>query len=424
MSKLWVIVAHEIRTTIRRPSFLFVSFGVPLVAVIIFLGVRISKRGNTATNEASTTHSQLESQVEGYVDLAGLVKEMPPDLPAGILLAYPSEQHASQALEANQITAYYIIPQDYLDSGEIIYVQQEYSPLAPDRQDWRLRWVLLYNMLAGDLKLAKRVWAPADFQRTNLTLAENGGAEDEDCAAPGYGCDSSVLLRYLPLIFLMIFFVSILTGSSLQLRSISVEKETRIIEVLAVSISPVDLLAGKIIGVGFLGLAQFVAWLGTAYLLTMLGGSTLNLPENFRIPASILFWGLVFFLLGYGLYASLMAGAGALTPDLKSNTGVTFVIASPIYIGYTLTLVLGYNPHGWLATFLSLFPLTSPIVIMWRMVQGGIPAWQIYLAVGLLIVTTVLIVQAVARMFRVTELLSGQPFQLKRYLKALTASFG
>ncbi len=424
MSKLWVVVAHEIRTTIRRLSYLFVSFGVPLLAVIIFLGVRLSERGASSLGEDSAADTALESQVEGYVDLAGLVKVIPPDIPEGILLAYPSEQSALLALEADHIAAYYIIPEDYLDTGDIIYVREEYNPLSPDRQDWRLRWVLLYNMLARDLKLAQRVWAPANFQRTNLALAENGGAGNEDCAAPGYGCDSSVLLHYLPLIFLLIFFVSILTGSSLQLRSISVEKETRVIEVLAVSIAPVELLAGKIIGVGLLGLAQFAAWMGTTYFLTTLGASTLKLPDNFSIPPSILFWGLVFFLLGYGLYASLMAGAGVLTPDLKSNTGVTFVIASPIYVGYMLTLVLGYNPHGWLATALSLFPLTSPIVAIWRMVQGGIPSWQIYLAVGLLIVTTILIVRAVARMFRVAELLSGQSFQLKRYLKALAASSG
>lgn len=422
MSKLLIVAGNEIRTTVRRPSFLFISFGIPLIAVIIFMGVRLSQGGGTASTGDASTDEALKSQAEGYVDLAGLVAEIPPDLPSGILLPFSSESSALNALESDRIEAYYVIPEDYLDTGELIYVRKEYSPLSPDRQDWRMRWILLYNMLGGDLELARRVWGPADFQRINLSLADGGDAVDGDCAVPGYGCESSVLLRYIPLIFLLIFFVSILTGASLQLRSISVEKESRIIEVLAVSVAPVELLAGKIIGVGLLGLAQFVSWIGTTYGLSMMGGSTLNLPQNFSIPPSFLLWGLVFFLLGYGLYASLMAGAGALTPDLKSNTGVTFVIASPIYFGYMLTLVLGYDPHGWLATSLSLFPLTSPIVIMWRMVQGGIPAWQIYISAGLLVVTTVLTICAVSRMFRVAELLSGQPFQLKRYLQVLTAN--
>lgn len=421
MSKLWVVAGNEIRTTVRRASFLFVSFGIPIIAALIFLGVRLTHRGDSVTGEAGSTKPEAEAQAEGYVDLAGLVNELPPDMPEGSLLAYPSEQLALQALEANQIAAYYIVPDNYIESGELIYVQQEYSPLSPERQDWRMRWALLFNLLAGDLDLAKRVWVPADFQRTNLSAIENGGAAD-GCTTPGYGCDTSVALRYLPLVFLLIFFVSILTGASLQLGSISAEKENRIIEVLAVSVAPVELLAGKIIGIGLLGLAQFVTWVGTTYGLTVLGGSTLNLPENFSLPVSFLVWGLVFFLLGYALYASLMAGAGALTPDVKSNSGITFIIASPIYIGYLLTLVLGYNPHGWLATTLSLFPLTSPIVILWRMVQGGIPPWQTYLAAGLLVITTILTVRAVARMFRVTELLSGQPFQLKRFLKALMAN--
>lgn len=418
MSKTWLVAGYEIRTTFRRLSFLFISFGIPLIASLVFMGIRLSRPGESSAEEAARGLAP-EARIEGYVDLAGLVQELPPDLPVGELLAYPSEEQARKALEAGQIQAYYIIPEGYLASGEISYVQWEFNPLAADRQDWKMRWALLYNLLERDLKLAGRVWMPAEVFRFDLSAPAAGTAGEAGCVVPGMGCESNALLRYLPLVMLLIFFFSILTNASLQLRSISLEKENRLIEVMATSIKPVELLAGKLVGFGLLGLIQFAAWMATAYLFTAFGGSTLNLPENFRLPPEILAWGLVFFLLGYALYGSLVSGAGALAPDLKSNTAVSFVIYSPIYVGYLFALTQPYNPHGWLATALSLFPLTSPIVIIWRMVQGGIPSWQPWLAAGLLILTTLLVVRASARMFRVVELLSGQPFQLRRYLKAL-----
>ena len=144
-----------------------------------------------------------------------------------------------------------------------------------------------------------------------------------------------------------------------------------------------------------------------------------NLPAGFQIPPSLLAWGLVFFLLGYALYASLMAGAGALVPKLKEATQAMWVVMMPIFAGYILGFFVADDPHGTLATGLSLFPLTSPIMMIMRLTVGGVPLWQPLLAVGLLVLTTILVVRVVAGMFHAQNLLSGQSFSARRFASAL-----
>jgi ABC-2 type transport system permease protein len=185
------------------------------------------------------------------------------------------------------------------------------------------------------------------------------------------------------------------------------------------SLSPRDLFAGKIVGLGILGLIQTVIWMGTAYGTLMLAGRTFDLPASLDLPTSIWFWGVVFFLLGYAVYASLMAGLGALVPNLREGSQATFMIILPLLVPLFLIGALVEDPNGTLAMVLSIFPLTAPGTMITRLAAGGVPAWQPPLAALLLLGTAALIVRSVSRMFRAQTILSGEPFSPGRYLSAL-----
>jgi ABC-2 type transport system permease protein len=321
-------------------------------------------------------------------------------------------------MHAGDIQAYYIIPADYLLSGKLVYVRQGYSPLAENgMQDWAMRWVLMYNLVGGDVELARRVWTPAVVTETNLSAAESGLTEG--CPIPGNTCETNMFLRLLPLAILVVFMITIMMTSSTLLQNMSKEKENRLLEVLLNAASPGQLLAGKILGLGILGLLQVTFWLGTVYIIINNGELALDLPPGFAIPASFIAWGFIFFLLGYALYAFMMAGAGAMIPDAKSYSSTALIVAAPMYLGYMATFFMGYDPNGPLMVAMSLIPFTSPVAMPWRMVHGTVPAWQPLLAAVLLLVTVILMARAVSRMFRAQVLLSGQPFRIQRYLQAL-----
>jgi ABC-2 type transport system permease protein len=216
-----------------------------------------------------------------------------------------------------------------------------------------------------------------------------------------------------------IIYISIVTGGSYLLRLVSSEKDSRVMEILLLSASPNQLLNGKVIGYCILGFLQVLTWLGAVFMVFKIGGATLNLPPGFSLPISLLVWGLVFFVLGYAVYATIMAGAGALTPKLSQYTSVYFIVSSPLLVSYFFSIMLAMKPHSPLAVGLSIFPLSAPIMMVTRLTVGGVPTWQPVVAAGLIILTAILIIRAVARMFRAQILLSGQPFSIQRYMKAL-----
>ena len=413
MNKTLLVLRYELVATLRRRSFLLMAFGIPLLAILIFAGVTIVKGNSTDSSDVTSETETYELEVEGYVDQSGLVSVVPQGDASDYLAAYADEEQAQQSLASGEIAAYYIVPEDFVETGKVFYVYPDTTSLTSDGQEWLILWTLLVNLLDGDIELADRIWNPMDLEVTNLA--------PEPQQDRGLGYQSNLLIRYFPSAMAALFFTIFMTNSTHFLGNISSEKENQTIEILMLSITPRQMLAGKIIGLGITGLLQVIAWLGAIFILMSLGGQTLNLPEEFTFPASILAWGLVFFLLGFAVYASLMAGVGALASKLKEANQAVFVVMSPLFAGYMVGILapLAGAPHAVLPTALSLFPLTAPIVMMMRLTEGSVPLWQLLLSAGLMLVTTYIIVHAVAAMFHAQNLLSGQPFSFKRFANAL-----
>lgn len=415
MQKTLLILKHELITTLSRRSFLI--FGV-LLPIAAMLGLSAFNRLSVSTGQRldSEPGDQPDVVVEGYVDLSGLILTLPDDVDPGRLLAFEQEADARAALEAGEIGGYFLIPADYLQSGELDVVRKDYSPFSSDPRDWAMRWTLSYNMLGGDLEVAQRVINPMVLQVEDLSAEQVGEA---NCTRPGPYCESNPVLSRLPFFVTVLYFVILMNGAGILMRSVSSEKQNRVMEVLLVSATPQQLLVGKIIGLGLAALATAAAWVISGYLALGGGAAVLNIPPGFSIPPSVVIWTIAYFIMGYALYASLMAGAGALVPNLKEISAATWVVASPLFLGYFSSILLVDAPHGTVATVMSLFPLTAPIAMVMRLTTGGIPAWQLPVSAGLLALTAVLAIRTAARMFRVQDLLSGEAFTPRRFFRAL-----
>lgn len=424
MRKTFLVMRQELIATFKRPSFLFFAFVIPVMAVLV-LGVvkliRARSVEDSGTNISAPSDYQLET--EGYVDHSGIIQTISEDL-KDHLLRFETEDLAKQALLSGEISAYYLVPADYLVSGQVDYVFPGNRSYLSDGQQWVIKWILNLNLLNGDLVLADQIWNPImELEVKNFAPESQGnGISGEDCSRPGIACESVELIRLMPSILVAIFYIAFMSSSNMLFSSIGAEKENRTIELIMLSINPQQLLVGKTLALGIAGLAQTVFWLGAIYIGFNLGGSTLSLPAGFNFPAEIVTWGLVFFIGGFGLYASLMAGAGALVPKMK-EAGIANIIAMvPLFLGYVFGLLapLTDKSSSALLVFLSFFPMTSPVVMVMRLTDNLVPLWHLLLSVGLLFVTAYLALRAAAAMFHAQNLLSGQPFSVRRYLRAMT----
>ena len=408
MNKTLLVLRHELTTTFRRRSFLIMALGLPLIAIVVFAVLTFLRSDSEGSASSSPTPDRPEIEVEGYVDQSGLIRTIPDALPPDHLLAYADEDQAKLALASGEIAAYYIIPTNYVETGELFYVYSDATPLLSDGQEWVMLRTLLEN-LVSDAELAEAVWDPIHLEWTSLAAEQPDAGESNDAA------------QFVPAVMVVLLYMSFMINANLLAESVSSEKENRTIEILMVSISPSQMLVGKIIALGTAGLVQIIVWVGTALVLINLGGQTLALPEGFTIPVSILVWGVVFYLLGYAVYGSLMAGVGALTSRMKEASSASFLILSPLMVGYLIGILapLAEETQGLLPVILSMFPLTAPVLMMMRLTDGSVPLWQLLLSAALMLATAYLIVRAVAAMFHAQNLLSGQPFSPKRFFRAL-----
>jgi ABC-2 type transport system permease protein len=256
--------------------------------------------------------------------------------------------------------------------------------------------------------------------------------------------------------YLIMMFIIIYGG--FVMRSVIEEKTSRIIEVIISSVKPFQLMLGKIIGTSLAGITQFAIWIISASLLMFgvflvfgidLTGysdqsvmtsnpiSTISpLPgtadtmqlyamELLQIP-----WGLlislflVYFVLGYLIYSSIYAAIGAAVDNETDTQQFIFPIILPlmlaIYVGFFSVF---NNPHGPIAVAFSLFPLTSPIVMLMRLPggigEGGVPLWQVMISIVFLILTFIGIVWLAAKIYRVGILMYGKKPTYKELFKWL-----
>lgn len=414
MKKILLVLRNEIVTVLSRPSFWFGALGLPILAGLIFTVIGTINKSETATETFSQVFVGTQTVLpEGYVDLSGIITSIPERVPVEKYVQYDNEEAARSALQAGKISAFYILAEDYLATGDITYVRPDFNPLtsAGDNQGV-FNWIVEVNLLEGDELFANLVNGPLSVDVISLE-PDNLQFESE-----------SPFAFVIPYATTLLLYMLILTSASLLLGTTSKEKENRIIEILLTSVTPRQLLTGKIIGLGIVGLGQAIIWLGTSYLLFNRSGQILQLAAQINIPITFLLWGILFFLLGYAVYASLMAGLGAMAPNLREASQAVFVVMLPlIFPLFFASTVFAEDPHGPIATTFSLFPLTAPVAMMSRLASGGVPWWHPWLAALLTLGTAILIVRTVAGMFRAQTMLAGQGFSVRNYLRALLGRF-
>ena len=396
MNKVLIVARHEFLTLVTKPSFWIALIGLPL-----FIGVimAVSILGSGAATAATIASKQNEVIVQGYVDHSGLIKAMPQGI---TMQAYPDEAAAQAALSSGKLNGYFVVPADYISSGNVTYISPEFSPVNSPTDNFEK--VLKYNLVGGNA--------------TALQHADTAvNVHNETALAPKSSKGGTGMpFPLLPMFAGILFMIVMITASSYLMQTVSTEKETRVMEVLMSSITPRQMLTGKIIGLGMVGFVQMALWLLSS--LTALN----YIPEATAlgsISAGSVVVAVIYFILGYFIYASLMAGLGALMPGTREAAQYTFFVILPLIIPMYLNTALLYEPNGPLAVALSLIPFTSPVVMVMRITAADVPLYQVVLGAVLLALTVVLVINVVARLFRAQSLLSGSKPSMKDIVLAL-----
>ena len=416
MRNVWLVVVHEIETTLKRPSFWLMTFLLP--ALLLGLQGYSAMQDNgldlsgTGGDEAEEADAGADLPVIGLVDEAGLIAQIPSELPPDLFLRFSDEASARAALEADEIDQYVSIPADYIASGSVDVYDKSFQILRGGENmgvafqstgEWMLRHLINFN-LTGDEQLLTVLRNPVPSALAERHMLNPPEETDESVRAL-----AQVVTRVLPYV---LYFI-LLVGTGYLLRSVVAEKENRTVEVLLLSLHPRELMVGKILGLSVVTLVQVAVWFGGGMLILNRGAALLQVSA-YTFPPGFIAWAGIYLVLGFLLYASVMAAAGAIAPTVREATQVTWLLVLPLMPTLMFGELFVEQPSHPLTLVLSLFPFSAPSAMVTRLAVGEVPLWQVIVSLAGLALTTYVMVMLSGRFFRSDKLLSRTPFSLRR----------
>lgn len=407
MRKLWAIIRNEYLTNVRRPSFLAGALGMPLMIGAIFL------LSTTLATQSADRPLEDFARV-GYVDRSAeslLEPDVIPEEAVGRFERFDSLEAARAALDAGEIGVYFEVTANYLQDGRInVYSIQPVPEAITDRIDS----MMLQNLLAN-------VDTPIPAERFESATGElTVRALDTNRTVSG---DGLVLLFLLPLLFGMFMVFSSMTTSSFMMYSLVEEKTNRIMEVLVTSVRPMQLLGGKILGLGLVGLTQVAIIIGMLLVVLGLAQQT-DFLNGLSLPLDVLLVALVFFVLSFLMMSSLQAGLAVLVGSEQEGSQLTGLLILPFMIPLFAMVAFITEPNGTLAQVLTFIPFTAPMTVVFRMSMTVVPLWEIVASIAITALATVLLIWLSARVFRWGMLLYGKKFSPMGILKAIRPGSG
>lgn len=404
MNKLLKIARREYLTRVRTKAFIIGTVLGPIFMLgislgpILLAGVSVDRQRTVAVVDLSGGFYDRIRQT-----LDDTLKNGKPRyllVPAGLegnLEATKKKLNAG--LERETIHAYVVLSQDVLDRGGADFYARTSGDPDPRRLREAINRVVVTERLrrAGlDAEKVRGLMKGVDLR----TVKVQAGKESKG------GFLSDYLATFA---FVMILYFSILFHSASLMHSVIEDKGSRVMEVLLSSVTPSQLMGGKILGVGAVGLTQSLVWLLSAAGVSAYGvralASDMTMPSF--SPALLVFF-FAYFVLGFLMFATLYVGIGSLCNSAQEAQSLVFPVTLLLIIPMMTMGAVARQPDGGLAVALSLIPFFAPITMFMRINLLMPPAYQIALSLALLVLAIFLIVRVVARVFRIGVLMYGK----------------
>jgi ABC-2 type transport system permease protein len=218
-------------------------------------------------------------------------------------------------------------------------------------------------------------------------------------------------------LFFLMYMVVLLYGMNVA-RSIIEEKTSRVFEVLLSTIRPDELLAGKILGVGAVGLAQVGIWMAAAGFYAARAGMTTGITIS--VPQIVFF--IVYFLLGYTLYSAVAAALGAMVNSEQELQQLNMFLMLPLFFSMGMLAVIINSPNSTFSRIASQIPFCAPLLMNFRISISRPESWEIALSIALIVITAAAVLWVSSRIYRVGILMYGKKPNLPEIMRWLRYS--
>lgn len=412
MRNVWVVGKREYLERVRTKAFLISTILLPLfmAAMMILPGKLASMktgRVKKITVVASTPEfgRYVEKQLEERASDAGTKFQVETSTDA----SPEAIARLRAAVNGGQVDGYLLATQDLLDKGKASYV-------AKDTSDFVESAVLAgsVSMAQTQQRLAARGLKDADmkqlFAKVDLdTVRLEAGKESKA---------SGVVMLLTSITMMMMVYMTVVLYGIAVMRSVLEEKNSRVIEVMLASVTPKEMMAGKVLGVGAVGITQIAIWWFLAAVVTRpLMASSPGAMGGIQVSDLKLGYFLIFFLLGYFLYASLWAALGAMVNSEQEAQQLQFFVMLPLIFSTVVMVMVIRQPSSALAMWMSFVPFCTPLIMYLRVVVQQPPMWQIGVSIAITVATIYGLLLLCSRIYRVGILMYGKRPTLPEIVK-------
>lgn len=400
MRNLWLIARQEYLQRVAQRSFLLITLSIPfLIAAVSAIAV-LSVLGSR------------DDRPLGYVDHAGVVAAQvaaaPVEDDSVAVRTFADEAAARAAVEAGEIQAFYVLPQDYLARREVTLY---YGDEPPGQATRRVFDAFLRRALAASLPAANQQRL---LEGSVLTLSTLDGRREITAA----GVPDAVL----PFVAGLLFIMATMSSSGYLMQALTSDKENRTVEVMMTSVRPLDLVGGKASGLMAVSLTQLGIWVAVAVAAVLVARTSVPELRDLRVSPELVALIVAYFLPSYVLIAGMMTAIGAIMPDLQQAQQLSGTLNLLFMLPYLLAVLLFSDPNSPLAVALTLFPTTAFTTITVRWGLTVVPLWQLIVGWVLLAAAALAMIWVAARIFRIGMLRYGQRLDLGSIRMALRRS--
>lgn len=397
MHKIFIVARHEYLRQTRKRSFLFTAFGLPVLFVTV-IGLII------------VVIASQDIRTVGYVDHAGFIQQsVAAQEEFEDLIAYPDLEHAQSALADGAIRSIIILPDGYPANATAAmdYISDDY-----DQDDLDTFAHLLQTQLATELpaKISTRMLEGWNF---NIQSSDGMRSFDESTA---------FVVIMLPFVISFLFFMGVMLSSGYMLQAVTEEKENRTMEVMATSLSPLNLIGGKALGLLAVSLTQLLLWSLTGILLLIIGINFFDLPM-IKIPWVYLGTVSLFFLPSFVLASGIMIAIGSTVTEMQQGQQIASMVSLLFSAPWLLSPLTFTTPNHIILQVMTFLPTTSLLTLSLRWPITFIPASHVVISLAILTISALLSVWLAGKIFRLGMLHYGQRMKLLSIVHDLRANY-
>lgn len=421
MNKMRTVIAFTFMNKVKTKSFVITTL---VLALLVSVGLHVPYFIDRFTGGAEPSQQQIgvvyNEQTELAKSLEAYIEKQPTEDYKLVPYENADEAVLRQAVQSEEIDGYLMFGQSAEGSFPAVTYTSESGTISPGLQ--MTLQAALQNVKAE--YLTKGMLSEEQIAALNAP-AQLGVAQVSTGTAQAEGEKAGVFNYVLVYVLIILFFMTIMMTGNMISAEVTAEKSSRIMEILITSVSPLAQMFGKIIGMFYIGLLQIGIFAGVIalnislpYNRSVLADFNLNVSD---IRVEVLVLGLIFYVLGYFLYATLFAAIGSLvsrTEELgQAVMPITMLSLAAFYIGiFSLS-----TPNSLLMKVSSYIPFVSPVSMIVRVGIGSPPIWEIVISLVVLVIAIFVFGWLSAKIYRTGVLLYGKRPTFKELRKAMKA---